>query len=150
MLAAAPWVVVLATAPEIAGEIDRLAGQRVTVAADGQSYVIDDVAGEGAPIVGVVERRGEVRLPVEVHIVFADGSTKEEVWDGRDRWKRFEHEKKVVRASVDGGRKIALDVDPANNYWVEDKGEARRAAAKWSARFLFWLQNLLELHTVLG
>jgi hypothetical protein len=98
----------------------------------------------------IVERRGDVRMPVEIRIVFADGSTKEELWDGQDRWKRLELTKKVARAYVDPERKIALDVDPANNTWVDEKGEARRAAAKWSARFLFWLQNLLELHTVLG
>ena len=51
---------------------------------------------------------------------------------------------------MDPEGKIALDVAPANNSWAEDKGEARRAATKWSARFLFWLQNLFELHTVLG
>jgi hypothetical protein len=98
-----------------------------------------------------VERRGEVRLPVEVRVFFEDGSQQDEVWDGEYRWTRLRFPgKKVVRAYVDPERKIALDVDPANNSWVEEKGEARRAAAKWSARFLFWLQNLLELHTVLG
>ncbi|HTM23414.1 MAG TPA: hypothetical protein VL172_22985 [Kofleriaceae bacterium] len=54
-----PWVVLWAPAPGMAAEIDRLVGQTVTVAADGASYIIDDVAGEGAPIVGVVERRGQ-------------------------------------------------------------------------------------------
>ncbi len=41
----------------LADELSRLAGQRVTETGD--SYHIDDIAGEGAPIVGVVERRGE-------------------------------------------------------------------------------------------
>ncbi|HTE54409.1 MAG TPA: hypothetical protein VK698_26330 [Kofleriaceae bacterium] len=47
-------------------ELARLAGQRVEVAADG-SYRIVDVAGEGAPAVGVIERRGAelwLRSPV--------------------------------------------------------------------------------------
>jgi hypothetical protein len=43
---------------DTAGELARLAGHRVLVAADGTSYRILDVAGEGAPEVGVVERRG--------------------------------------------------------------------------------------------
>ena len=30
------------------------------------------------------------------------------------------------------------------------EGPARRAATKWAARYLFWLQNLLELHAVAG
>ena len=40
-----------------ADEVDRLVGQRVAVAADG-SYTIEDIAGEGAPRVGVVVRDG--------------------------------------------------------------------------------------------
>ncbi len=98
-----------------------------------------------------VERRGEVRMPVEVRVVFADGVQKDETWDGQYRWMRFRYPgRKVVKAVVDPNRKLAIDVDPSNNAWVEDKGEARRAACKWTARYMFWLQNLFELHTVLG
>ena len=43
----------------IADELSRLTGHDVTIAANGASYVIADVAGEGKPIVGVVQRRGE-------------------------------------------------------------------------------------------
>jgi hypothetical protein len=58
----------------------------------------------------------------------------------------------VRRVVVDPERRLALDVNPANNSWVDDaeKAAARRAARKWAARWMFWLQNLLELHTVLG
>ena len=50
----------LAVAPdELPDLLDRLRGQRVAVAADHRSLVIDDIAGEGRPWVGVVERRGE-------------------------------------------------------------------------------------------
>jgi hypothetical protein len=38
-------------------EIERLEGQKVTIAADG-SYTIDDIANEGPPRVGIVERSG--------------------------------------------------------------------------------------------
>jgi hypothetical protein len=54
-----PWVVLWAMAPGVAAEVDRLVGQTVTVMADGSSYTIVDIAGEGPPIVGVVERRGQ-------------------------------------------------------------------------------------------
>jgi hypothetical protein len=43
---------------DVEAELSRLAGHRVLVAPDRQSYRIFDVAGEGAPEVGVVERRG--------------------------------------------------------------------------------------------
>jgi hypothetical protein len=43
---------------DVASELARLVGHRVEVARDRTSYRILDVAGEGAPEVGVVERRG--------------------------------------------------------------------------------------------
>jgi hypothetical protein len=98
-----------------------------------------------------VRRLGEVRLPVEVAVAFADGATTREAWDGQYRWSRFRYPgKKVARAVVDPQRKIVLDVDPANNSWVDEDGDARRAAVKWAGRWMLWLQHLLELHMVVG
>ena len=90
-------------------------------------------------------------MPVEVRVELADGRSVDELWDGRERWKRFEYTgARVVRATVDPDGKIAIDVVPANNEWIEEKGPARRAATKWAARWMFWIQNLLELHMVVG
>jgi hypothetical protein len=99
-----------------------------------------------------VRRLGGVRMPVELRVEFEDGREIRESWDGRERWKRFRYVSplKVVRAQVDPERKIAIDVDPSNNYWWDEQGISRRAATKWAARFLLWLQNLLELQMVLG
>jgi hypothetical protein len=99
-----------------------------------------------------VDRLGEVRMPVEVLVEFSDGRMVTETWDGRYRWTRFGYHgpDRVTRAVVDPARKLAIDVDPANNGWVEENGAARRAATKWTARWMFWLQNLLEIHTALG
>jgi hypothetical protein len=98
-----------------------------------------------------VRRLGGVRLPVEVLVHFADGSTRNERWDGRYRWTRFRYvgRPRVTRAEVDPRRTLALDVNPANNAWVEETGAAARGARKWAARWMFWLQNLLETHMVL-
>lgn len=55
-------ICLLPTAPAsapIADQIARLEGHTITVAANGASFTIDDVAGEGKPLVGVVERRGK-------------------------------------------------------------------------------------------
>ena len=89
---------------------------------------------------------------MEVLVEFADGTTRTESWDGRERWARFRYAgaAKVVRATVDPDGKIALDVKPANNAWIDEAGPARRAATKWASRFLFWLQNLLELQLLIG
>jgi hypothetical protein len=98
-----------------------------------------------------VLRLGEVRLPVEVLVELADGRRVVENWDGQYRWTRFAYPGTAVRrAVVDPNGKLAFDVNPSNNSWVDEKGVARRAASKWAVRWMFWLQNLLELHMVLG
>jgi hypothetical protein len=99
-----------------------------------------------------VRRLGEVRLPADLLVEFADGSRKREAWDGRERWVRFRYPRgpKVVHAVVDPEGRLALDMNPSNNAWRDETGLARRAATKWSLRFLLWLQDLLELHSVLG
>jgi hypothetical protein len=67
---------------DVAAELARLEGQRVRLVDDSAgassresatgargAYVIEDVAGEGAPVVGVVERRGQA-----LWLVVADGA----------------------------------------------------------------------------
>ena len=97
-------------------------------------------------------RLGGVRLPVEVRVDFEDGRSVRESWDGQYRWARFRYHGKarVIAATVDPENRIALDVNPANNGWVDEKGQAKRAAAKWATRWMFWFQHLLEMHAVLG
>jgi len=100
----------------------------------------------------VVQRLGGVRLPVEIRVEFADGRVVFEKWDGQYRWARFRYHgaAKVRAADVDPYGKIALDVEPGNNSWADNAPVARRAASKWAMRWMFWLQNLLELQTLLG
>jgi hypothetical protein len=108
-------------------------------------------AAADAPVDGevVVRRLGGVRLPVEVLVEFADGRSVTANWDGQDRWTRLLYPgARVTRAIVDPSARIALDVDPSNNAWVDEQGVARRAARKWTLRYLLWLQHLLEMHTV--
>ncbi|MCG8418147.1 MAG: hypothetical protein MJE77_09425 [Proteobacteria bacterium] len=66
--AALAWLLVASPTPltgaeKLAGELERLDGHRVSITPDG--YVIEDIAGEGKPVVGVIERRGD-------HLVLTD------------------------------------------------------------------------------
>lgn len=51
----------------IDAELERLRGHQVRRVDGG--YIIEDIAGEGAPVVGVVERRGR-----DLYLVAADGA----------------------------------------------------------------------------
>jgi hypothetical protein len=97
-----------------------------------------------------VLRLGGVRLPVEVLVEFEDGQQVRETWDGEYRWTRFTYHRnaKVKRAVVDPEGKLAIDVDPTNNAWVEKTPEAPRAALRWTTRWMLFVQNLFELETV--
>ena len=95
----------------------------------------------------VVGRLEGARLPVEVLMVFENGEQIRRQWDGQYRWQRYQFEKPVrlKYVVVDPERKLLLDIDPTNNSrWVEKKNSFSLATKKWSAKWLFWLQNLLE------
>ena len=61
----AVWMAMSAVDPVIADELSRLDGQRVSVTDDGTGYLIDDIAGEGPPVVGRVERRGKSLVVID-------------------------------------------------------------------------------------
>lgn len=112
-------------------------------------------AGEGKPgspemfeSVVTVGRRGDVRLPVVVAIKFDDGREVREAWDGRERTAQFRYGGKVVRAGVDPGRKIPLDVNLINN--VRTAPAPVGPVWKYAVKVLFWVQNIFLLAATIG
>lgn len=91
-----------------------------------------------------VRRLGEFVFPVELLVKFDNGEEIREHWDGRELWKKFRYEKpaKLVFATVDPEKKIWLDVNMINNSKTLDSN--RLGANKLTARWLFWMQFLLE------
>jgi Peptidase family M1 domain len=91
----------------------------------------------------MVRRRGEVALPVEVNLVFEDAPAERHVWDERDRFFRYElrRPERLLVARLDPDRKIPLDVSELDNSRRVD-GDSR-AAAHWTIRWLFWVQQWL-------
>ncbi len=92
----------------------------------------------------VVRRNGGAIFPVDVLMVFADGSQVRRQWDGRYRWQLFVEERpaKLEWAEVDPDRVLALDVRPSNNSRRLEPS-ARLAAIKWASKWLVWFQDLL-------
>ena len=95
----------------------------------------------------VVERLGGIEMPVEVQVVFDDGSSVMEKWDGRERWKRFEctGPQRVVWALVDPNQRLVLDVNFLNNSRM--RAAATRGVVRVVGRWTFWFQNLLYFAT---
>jgi hypothetical protein len=93
----------------------------------------------------LVERRGDVALPVEIRLDFEGKKTYRTVWDGEPRWLRLHVDDgpRLVRAIVDPDEKMTLDADRNNNGWIV-KGNAA-AANLWTARAFFWAENALDL-----
>ena len=91
-----------------------------------------------------LRRLGSFTFPVEVEIVFANRDTIRENWDGKDLWKKFYYTKsaELVSATVDPQRKILLDVNFTNNS--RNIKAQRLGVNKLAARWLFWMQFLLD------
>jgi hypothetical protein len=95
-----------------------------------------------------VARRGNVAMPVEILLRFEGGKVHRATWDGESPWKKFHvtNGPKLTEAIVDPNEKILLDLDRTNNgRLVTPDG---RAASRWTARAVFWMQNLMDFLTL--
>jgi hypothetical protein len=69
----------------------------------------------------LVERRGDLGLPVDVRVTFEDGSTVTEQWAPGEAWHRFEYQRRpseggrVAEARVHPAGAVPLDADPVND-----------------------------------
>jgi hypothetical protein len=91
----------------------------------------------------VVERRGEVRMPVDILVFFEDGSQMREAWNGLDRWYRIDvtSTQQAAYAVVDPDDKLPLDADRLNNSRLRTPGT--RGIIRLAGRWGLWLQSAL-------
>ena len=91
----------------------------------------------------IARRTGGVSLPVTLALTFESGRVERVDWDGVERWKKLTRvtPDRLVRAEVDPDHRLWLDANWTNNSrrTVPD----RTAVATWSARVLFWVQQLV-------
>jgi hypothetical protein len=123
------------------------AGHPVTITEVGDALPLEPAEPRRYHSEVVVERLGSVRMPVDVQVVFEDGTTAAEHWDGRDRWKRFEYTgaQRVEWAVVDPKATMPLDIDRLNNSRMREGGT--RGIVRLTARWGFWFQNLIYFLT---
>lgn len=116
----------------------------------------------------VVRRRGEVTLPVSLRLEYEGGFTRTlwleegeragesveqggmlgaepsgEPWQGRFKRLELVGERRLLSATVDPDERLKLDVNRLNNARRAEPDA--RTAARWGARYVFWLQQLLAL-----
>lgn len=91
----------------------------------------------------IIERRGEVRMPVDILVAFEDGSQTRESWNGLDRWYRIQvtSTQQAAYAVVDPDEKLPLDVDRLNNSRMRTEGT--RGISRLAGRWGLWLQSAL-------
>jgi hypothetical protein len=112
-------------------------------------YGVDDVTSAAADEdtfsnAVVVRRHGDGIFPVTILATLANGEQRRFAWDGAGRWHRvtFEHAARVVSAQVDPDQILVLDTNFTNNSFTTEPASGR-AATKWAATWLVWLQDQL-------
>ncbi len=98
----------------------------------------------------VVTRLGDVTLPVEVQVDFADSSTRLERWDGQATQKEYTYQTAapLVSALADPQRKLAVEVNVLDNGWTVATAEG--PPLELSGRWLGFVQGLLQLMGFFG
>lgn len=97
----------------------------------------------------MVHRKGDFIAPVQLEVKFDNGEVVHDTWDGKDRWHRFQWNKKakIVSAEIDYNHQLQLDRDFYNNSNLvqSDNRAARKLAGYWTflvqwfAQMLAWL-----------
>ncbi|MSO56936.1 MAG: M1 family peptidase [Acidobacteria bacterium] len=92
----------------------------------------------------VVRRHSDGIFPVTILVTLANGEQRRSAWDGGGRWHRVtvEHASRAVSAQVDPDQTLLLDTNFTNNSFTTE-AQGGRAAAKWAATWMVWLQDQL-------
>jgi len=98
----------------------------------------------------VASRLGEVKMPTSVLVHFENGQEVREPWDGQSRWAEFKYRRpeKIVWAKVDPDTVLAIDINWNNNSKTTEPSSA--PIWKYTLKFLFWIQNILQLAAITG
>lgn len=97
-----------------------------------------------------VRRLGSFHFPVELEMTFENGEKLREKWDGAELWKKYTYVKpaRLVSATVDPDEKIPLDANFTNNGRTVEPHML--GLERLSARFMFWMQFLMDEPDVLN
>lgn len=91
-----------------------------------------------------VQRNGDGKMPVDILVHFDNGKELMLFWDGKGRQRQFTltENSDVLWATVDPKQKLYMDTNLNNNSLTLKPSSA--PAAKFAARFLFWIENWMQ------
>ena len=91
-----------------------------------------------------VRNHGNIHYPVDVQIVFEDGSDVVERWDGRGTWVKFQFDNKpaIQKVILDPEGKLLIDRRQANNSYIKKADTA--ASQRLSGKVLTFFQHVLQ------
>ncbi len=91
----------------------------------------------------ILYRLGEIKLPVEVLLVFENGEEELYFWDGMERSTSIKVKKthKVIGAVIDPEHKIDLDINHLNNSWFETP--PKTGFMKLCNTWMLWIQQTM-------
>ena len=111
-------------------------------------YAIQDLSNGGdvdgwRDVTVTVGRLGDAVFPVDVDVVFSDGTRVRERWDGHDSniTYRYRSRSDAVAAVVDPDLVLLLDSDRRNNARVL-RTKTHIAGLRWTMQWATWLQNV--------
>jgi hypothetical protein len=116
--------------------------------ADRDNCVLPEKSSEGKEVIyqssALLQRLGGLIIPVEVHVIFEDGSEEHLVWDGEAREKtlRFTGPRRIVSVEIDPSFKNRMDIDVINNSRTV---ALQRQGLRWYAvKWLIGVQHFME------
>jgi hypothetical protein len=91
-----------------------------------------------------IAKKGEMVIPVEIEVIFADGSIINERWDGNGHQKIYNYlsESTIESVYVDPRQIVYLDLDLNNNSKTLKPNT--KPLYKYSAKAIHWIQNILQ------
>lgn len=92
-----------------------------------------------------LERMEEAIVPVEILVHFDNGEEILENWDGKS-WAYdlvYERPEKILWAQIDPEMKMLMDANLMNNSYTREP--SKTSAVKYSGKFLFLIQNLMQI-----
>ena len=98
--------------------------------------------------VAMIERIGEIMLPVEVLVHFSDSTELLESWDGKARYKDFTYtgKSKIEWVKIDPENKIAMDVNFINNSMTDTPD--RLPVKRITSKLMTFLQFLISVSSL--